>query len=471
MANNIRYRKVVWSEGMFLHPHHFQQADRYHERNLDFRLRSLAPLNWGIIDMEMNTEALQNGSLMLLSCRGLLADGTLIDIPDADLAPPSRLVEEHFDPAQGVLDVYLALPVERSGETTCTLEESGWAETRYSRAFVAVIDENDSNSQQQLPTAKKNFTLRFGDETLDDHVCLKIAEIQQKSAGVFALNASYIPPCITIEASPALMRVVRRLRELLLAKSNALTEQTQQRATHGVEMNAADMYNLLSLQTINQFIPEFEHLYQRRSAHPETLFRLMSRLAGALSPFSAETRPADFPAYHHERLTETFEHLDALLEALLRALGTAPTRAPYISVPLKKTGDSSYEATIEPQLIAAGYSLYFAAKGGGEQQTLINELPRRAKVASREEIKFILDRALRGVGLSYAASPPTALARRPGHAVCYFALDTDSDYWEDIKRSQTLSIHIPVSPRDVRELNFDPTAIELELIAVEETAL
>ena len=32
--------KVVWGEGMFLTQHLFQQADRYQEQVLDFRLRA-----------------------------------------------------------------------------------------------------------------------------------------------------------------------------------------------------------------------------------------------------------------------------------------------------------------------------------------------------------------------------------------------------------------------------------------------
>ena len=46
--------KVVWGEGMFLTPHLFQQADRYHEQILDFRLRSQAPFCWGVVELSLN---------------------------------------------------------------------------------------------------------------------------------------------------------------------------------------------------------------------------------------------------------------------------------------------------------------------------------------------------------------------------------------------------------------------------------
>ncbi len=33
--------KVVWSQGMFLQPHHFQQEARYTERLINSRVRAL----------------------------------------------------------------------------------------------------------------------------------------------------------------------------------------------------------------------------------------------------------------------------------------------------------------------------------------------------------------------------------------------------------------------------------------------
>ncbi len=39
--------KVVWSQGMFLQPHHFQQEARHVEHVIDLRVRAAAPHAWG----------------------------------------------------------------------------------------------------------------------------------------------------------------------------------------------------------------------------------------------------------------------------------------------------------------------------------------------------------------------------------------------------------------------------------------
>ncbi|MDG4584969.1 MAG: type VI secretion system baseplate subunit TssK, partial [Candidatus Competibacter sp.] len=42
------YSKVVWSEGMFLRPQHFQQQDRYLEALVRQSCRHLRPYDWGV---------------------------------------------------------------------------------------------------------------------------------------------------------------------------------------------------------------------------------------------------------------------------------------------------------------------------------------------------------------------------------------------------------------------------------------
>ena len=47
-------RKVVWSEGMFLQPHHFQQHDRYLENLVEARAAHLRPYAWGCRELTVD---------------------------------------------------------------------------------------------------------------------------------------------------------------------------------------------------------------------------------------------------------------------------------------------------------------------------------------------------------------------------------------------------------------------------------
>jgi type VI secretion system protein ImpJ len=449
-----RYNKVVWSEGMFLGPHHFQQWDRYHESILDARIKSISSLYWGLSKIEINEEGLENGTYTLLSCQGVFPSGIQIDIPGTDKPPPSRTIEDYFDPSMEFLEVYLAVPSDRPGSVNCNLDNSGtYADTRYYRDFAQVIDETTGENELEIPVANKNLKILFEGESLDAHDYIKISELQRTTVG-YAIRDNYIPPCTTISASPRLVRVVRRLTELLTAKSDELREHGRERGDGFYEFGSADMTNFFILQTINSFIPELNHFYRTERGHPEELFRLLARFAGALTAFSVNIRPINLPSYEHEYLAECYEELEITIQELMQMLGPSIR---YIPVPLTKVEESIYEAAMSGDLSDNSvYRFYLAVRGEGDQGDLIREIQRRAKVASDNDITFLIGRALRGIALNHIITPPEAIATKSGFS--YFILDPRSDFWQGVKDSQKLDIYIPVSLGE----------IELELMALEE---
>lgn len=455
-----RYNKIVWSEGMFLNPHHFQQWDRYHENLLNFRLASVTPLYWGIADLEINKEGLDNSTFMLFSCHGILPGGSCIDLPETEEAPASRAIEEHFDPSLETLDVYLAIPQDRPNSANCRLDgNDGLSESRYFREFIQVVDENTGDNEQEIPIAKKNLKILFTGESLDGYDYLKIAELERTPSGAIALRDEYIPPCITISASQQFIKMIRRLIDLLTAKSDELREQYREGEDGSYEFGA-DVSNLWLLQTINSFIPELNHFYSTGQGHPEELFLSLARFAGALSAFSPNIRPINLPKYDLMDLSSSFGELSTIIHELLQQQQVIVSQAPtapttrYIVIPLKETRESIYYYDVEDDLLDPSYRFYLAVKGEGNQANI--ELPRRAKVASANEINFLVGKALRGISLDHLSSPPEDIPPKSGY--CYFTLDPLSDFWEDVRELKSLAIYIP--PPFVE--------IELELMALEE---
>ncbi len=101
--------KVIWQEGLFALPQHFQQQQRHCEYLLTRRLDALGDFFWGFTELSINTELLAQGKIMIDRAAGCMPDGTVFSIPDQDLLP------EPFQP--GTLsskeshNIYLALPV------------------------------------------------------------------------------------------------------------------------------------------------------------------------------------------------------------------------------------------------------------------------------------------------------------------------------------------------------------------------
>ncbi|MEM7091022.1 MAG: type VI secretion system baseplate subunit TssK, partial [Pseudomonadota bacterium] len=56
--------KVLWTEGLFLQPHHFQQADRYTEALVAGLARRVTPYAWGVSALEIDDEVLKVGQIV-----------------------------------------------------------------------------------------------------------------------------------------------------------------------------------------------------------------------------------------------------------------------------------------------------------------------------------------------------------------------------------------------------------------------
>ena len=61
--------KVIWSEGLFLRPQHFQQQERYLEAYVEGRTGSLRADGWGFDELELDRDVLSIGKLAIRRAR------------------------------------------------------------------------------------------------------------------------------------------------------------------------------------------------------------------------------------------------------------------------------------------------------------------------------------------------------------------------------------------------------------------
>jgi type VI secretion system protein ImpJ len=72
---------------------------------------------------------------------------------------------------------------------------------------------------------------------------------------------------------------------------------------------------------------------------------------------------------------------------------------------------------------------------------LIEGVPRVVKIASRDAIDQVIGAALPGVVLTHANPPPAPIPARVGFK--YFMLDTIGPYWNGIRGSKVIAVHVP----------------------------
>jgi type VI secretion system protein ImpJ len=433
-----RYRKIVWNEGTLLTPHHFQQWDNYFEELLNSRLASLAPYEWGILDLQVNREAIANGSFDLVRCRAVMPDGLLINVPETDPAPAPRPIEGHFDPEAPQLDVYFALPAKRAG--TANYQTSGSAPTqtvRYLQDAGIAVDETTGDNEQQIAFARSNVRLMFADESRDGYSSFKIAELERTTTGQLILSETYIPPALNIRASSWLENMLRQIVEVLVAKSSSLGEQRRQRTASLADFTTSEVAVFWLLHTVNSAIPVFTHVFRTRLVHPERLYAEMVKLAGSLMSFTIDRHPKDIVRYDHEDLYGTFSQLAREIRDLLETV--IPTRC--VPIPLEKTRESIYVGRVEDDRLLKEAAFYLAIRSQLPEGQLIERVPRIIKVASRGTIDVVVGTALPGVKLSHASPPPAPIPTRPRFH--YFGLETSGMFWERITGEKALAVYVP----------------------------
>jgi len=445
-------QKVLWSEGMFLTPHHFQQADRYLENLITRRLSAVRPLGWGVCRLQINTDALANGEFVLSKCSAILADGMAVDTPDLDPLPPARPVETAFDSKRNTLGVYLASPLARAGGISFSPDGSADGRpTRYHRRSLAAADENTGGSEREVVLAAKTLRILFEGEPLDDYVTLKVAELTRSAAGKYQLSDSYVPPCLLLSSSPHLVAYLRRILEMISAKSSDLSSQRRQRAAGLVEFTMSEAANFWFLHTVNATIPVLMHLHGHPDVHPEDVFLVLARLAGELFTFSGEGHPKDLPGYNHDSVGTSFGSIEKKISDLM---GTViPTRC--APVPLEKTRESLYTGRLRDDRLLEG-QFYLAVSAEVPEEKIIKEVPLKAKVSASDRVDQLIAAAIRGLTLRHLPTPPAEIPVQPGRQ--YFQIDKVGEHWESVKKSRSISFYIPPEFKNLK----------LELMGVKE---
>ena len=427
--------KVIWSEGMFLEPQHFQQHDRFLERFVDARVQATASYGWGYIALTIDETALALGKVAISSARGILPDGTPFDFPLGDASP------EPIDIPVDVRDelVVLALPLRRNNSPEVELGsgdlDSESTLTRYIAGEQEVADTVTGMTRSAvLQVGNLRLRLLLKRNTTDAYTCLGVVRVtERRNDNKVVLDKAYIAPSLNTQGNPLLVSLAREILGLLHQRGEALAV----RLAHPGRGGVAEIADFLLLQTVNRFEPLFAHINEVNMLHPERLYALCLMLAGDLSTFSQESRrPPDYPPYYHDDPEKSFK---VLMNDLRRSLSMV-LEANAIPIELQ---DRKYgvRVAIIPDgelLRSAGFILAVNAQMPAE--TIRLHFPPQIKIGPVERIRDLVNLALPGIALRPL---PVAPRQIPYHAgFNYFELERSGDLWKQLEQSGGLAMHI-----------------------------
>ena len=86
--------RVVWTEGLFLRPQHFQQQDRWVDGLVRGAVRGIVEHGYGFRALRLDQGLLTTGKVALESADGILPDGTPFSVPGGADHPEPHLPAE-----------------------------------------------------------------------------------------------------------------------------------------------------------------------------------------------------------------------------------------------------------------------------------------------------------------------------------------------------------------------------------------
>ncbi len=416
--------KVVWSEGLFLRPQHFQQETRYLERYVEQRSGDLRVYSWGFTELKVDPDLLRIGKVGLLSARGVLPDGSPFDIPDHDTAPDPIEIDEN---TRDTL-LYLCVPVRR--ETGLAIAERDDPDA-LPRHVITEHEARDGSARSEatalMQVGSLNVRLLLEHEERADYACLGVLRIVECRIDKQVLvDDTYIPPFLDVQGHPRLVSFLNELHGLVQHRTDALAGRVSQSGKGG----AAEVSDFMMLQLVNRYSPLLAHLANVPGLHPEEAFRVFLQLAGELSTFTAaEQRPGQMPSYKHEDLKLTFEPVMALIRDSLSMV----LEQTAIPIPIKERQHGMRTAQVADPTLFESATFVLAVSSALPVEELQMRFPQQVKIGSVEKIRDLVNLALPGIAVRPLPAAPRQIPFHAGNT--YFELDSSSPLWAGLATS------------------------------------
>ncbi|RJX75652.1 type VI secretion system baseplate subunit TssK [Vibrio sinensis] len=434
--------RVIWNEGLFIKPQHFQQQQRYFEHVLDERMAAVNRNLFGVSELVLNPEYLSFGRISIERAVGIMPDGTVFRIPQEDMLPDALEVE---DSSLAHQLVYLAIPLRSE-----SLMEIDWPEERgtgrYASQRVEVRDVHSVRGDTTtLDVSPVRMQLMLEKEDRSAYASIAIARILEKRPdGSVVLDQEFIPCHLNVATNAPLQRFINEIAGLMGERAKNIAQRISSPSQGGV----ADVSDFMLLQSLNRLQPQLHHLAHLRSLHPERLFESLACVCGELATFTDESRlPPTLPNYNHDMPSDSFWPLIRNLRQSLSIV--LEPRA--VSIQLDKRKYGLMVAPIQDPNLIENAEFIIAVKARMPLAELRGLFIQQTKISTVEKIRELISLQLPGIPITPLPVAPRQLPYHAGYA--YYQLDKTSAAWATLGHSSGFAFHVAGAFEDL-DLQF-----------------
>lgn len=429
-------KKVVWSEGMFLSPQHFQQQDRYLEGVVKGYSEFMNPNRYGLADLEFDKPLSKIGKIGIKNAKGLFPDGTPFDIQNG-------LAVEIPSGTHDKL-VYLALPIYRSG--VVDIGEERDKHHRYHRLEHNTFDTSRDQSEAiQLELAGLNIELKLEGDDLQDYTLIPIAHVSEhKSDGEVILNKGFIPVCLYFSVSDYLKDNVNDLYVQMQYRARSISQRLKVESAS--KSHQALIRDYQWLQALGRWLPSIKCWLDLGSIAPQTVYYTCLTMVGEMQGLEGKM-PQEYGKWEPSRLYAIFSELFSDIRILLREVQLDNLTSLVWDSRLLEKRRLLRTMVQDRSLFNSGRFVLVVSSPQGAVK-LSEQFPLISKLAGNSAIAGLVRNALSGVPLRVLPVPPSELKARSDSA--YFEVDTHSTLWRElIQKDEPIALHVDTRMGDV----------------------
>lgn len=450
MANQL---KVVWFNGLNIDKIHFEQQERYFQRNIDSKTIKVSNNLYGIIDLKFSNEMLAEGKVALERVSGIAKDGSIFNAPEQDLLP--KALEVNYESLENSI-ITLKISLGTASIADISLQNN-FPHSKYLaiRSVVAsrIYDDDSSLApQKELDDEKEMQNITFTQEKANltlaslrlklgilgnatpDELEIPIARIKSIDSNKrIELEENFIPTCLNISKISIVKSFLEETLYSIKQHKEILGE-----IFKGIDQtkNTLDFSTYLSLNLLKKWFLIFSYLIHKDRLHPEYLYEKLVEFQGELGAFGIESAFLEFIPYRHNNLNETFLPLINSIKILFAKI-TSPR---YSIAKLVDNGNGFYDLLFDNAGILEDAKLFLAVNADVSYEYLLKNFKAQSKIYTQSKIKNIVATQLKGLNLIQIPNIPSAIPYLNGYV--YYELDKKDELFKHFKGENTISIYL-----------------------------
>ncbi|WP_274617026.1 MULTISPECIES: type VI secretion system baseplate subunit TssK [Vibrio] len=421
--------KVVWREGMFIAPQHFQQQDRHtHQYIQKYVALSSQGSGFGVSALELDHHYLKIGKFGVVHCQGIFPEGTLFDC----------VKELLLDIPEGTLNqrVYLALPLSVEGEN----EYGSRADKRrYVVSQVNLFDASDVvQSAIEAELAEPNIRLVLEGEDVTGLALLPVAKVlERQENGEVILDRSFIPACLHYGASQLLKERLKEIFILTQARANSVVQRIG--AGQQTKSDLSLMREFLWLQTLNRWLPWLHLTLEQPQTSVDALYEGLVSFSAELDSFKPAMTAMPEPLVRDD-LKQGFAGVFAQLrEKLSMVQSDNVTEFNWDTNLFERR--RLLRLSIPNLNQIEGRRFVMAVHASIGTAALLQVFPSACTLSGLSQIADLVRNSQSGVPIQVLPVAPNELKAQAD--VAYFEIDTAHEYWQQLKtKREPIALHV-----------------------------